>query len=325
MASHPSYRTFDSYDHVDSDAGEITFPRSIEANQCPVCLGRFAELQHQMTGGTLVLSICASCGWWHLHRDVQAMIEQDGQKFTITARWWELHHAALTRIDLLDQSLSIEDLRVHLARYWDQRTELTAQQAEDIVAGVLRDHYGGEVVRLTANANTPDGGIDLILLTHDGRIRRAVQVKRRLRREVEGVHEVRNFVGAMMLEGEDTGTFVTTASRFSRAAQRVPNNRNLARSRMTLDLIDGERLLEILEHTSVSRIPDLPSVMNADQVWNAPDGTLIGTRELLFGDIRSNRAVDSIQIMTIRRSGGRPMNRKGFPAFDQLSTRFDDS
>jgi len=41
------------------------------------------------------------------------------------------------------------------------------------------EHHGGQVTRLTANANAADGGIDLYLSTRDnGLIQRAVQVKR---------------------------------------------------------------------------------------------------------------------------------------------------
>lgn len=290
----PTYPTFDSYDHVDSDSGEISFPHAIVRNACPICGGRFVDLMHQSSSDRLLgLSLCGQCGWWHLHQDFLEKVPEVAEASKegtpprqIAARWWELHHAALTRIDLGSDELSIEALRAHLARYWDQRIHISAQQAEDLVGSVLRERHGGEIVRLTANANAADGGVDLIVVSDGGRVSRAVQVKRRLTRDVESVQEVRNFVGAMVLQGQRQGTFVTTASRFSRAAQKVAMNPNLGHARLSLELIDGEQLLELLEHSAMQGELALPPAMSLDQTWVAPGGERIGAREMLLGDIR---------------------------------------
>ena len=196
----PSYPAFDSYDYVYADSGEITFPYAIARNSCVICGGRFVDLHHQKQARLVLgLSVCTGCGWWHLHQDFQSTTLATseelpdttaiGQHADLVARWWELHHAALKRIDLAAEDLSIEELRAHLARYWDQHIDLSAQQAEDLVASVLREHCGGDVVKITANANAADGGIDLVLISDNGEVRRAVQVKRRLTRAVEGVQE----------------------------------------------------------------------------------------------------------------------------------------
>jgi restriction system protein len=292
----PSYKTFDSYDHVDSDCGEINFPCCIAANHCPICGGGFIDLQHRKSDTVLFgLNLCVRCGWWHLHQDHERLeitetdqaVEASPQpRRRVSARWWELHHAALNRIDLSDDALSIEAIRAHLARYWDQRTELTAQRAEDLVASVLHEHHGGEIVRLTANANAADGGVDLVLVSDGGLVRRAVQIKRRLTRDIEGVQEVRNFVGAMVLHGERRGTFVTTAGRFSRPARKLPANPHLLHSKLSLELLDGEQLLELLEHSALKGELALPAPMSLDQTWLAANGAGIGARELLLGDIR---------------------------------------
>lgn len=291
----PSYSTFDSYDHVDSDSGEINFPYAIATNQCPICVGNFVDLVHLKSDAiTYGLHLCAQCGWWHFHEDHRLFVSESGdlgeQRKLHFARWWEMHHAALERIDLSDESMPIETLRAHLTRYWDQRTALTAQQAEDLVASVLREQHGGDVIRLSANANAADGGIDLVLISDGGNIRRAVQVKRRLKRDMEGVQEVRNFIGAMVLSGERRGTFVTTASRFSRVARKLPASPNLSRAKLNLELLDGEQLLELLEHSALKRDLSLPPHMSLDQNWiamgNGDDFFEVGARELLLGDLR---------------------------------------
>ncbi|WP_423321458.1 restriction endonuclease [Azospirillum sp. 11R-A] len=182
--------------------------------------------------------------------------------------------------------ISIETLRENLARFWDRRTHLSAQQAEDLVADILRDYYGADVTKVTANANAADGGVDLIVASRDGVIRRAVQVKRRLMRDVESVQDVRNFVGALLLLGEREGTFVTTASRFSSHALKIPRNSNLSRAKLQLELIDGERLCELIQHSATQGELKLPSLMSLDQQWVASDGSVVGARELFLGDIR---------------------------------------
>ena len=281
-----TYATFDSYDHVDSDSGVISFPRSIADNICPCCGGRFVALSHQPRPDMVLgMSICTSCGWWHLHRDLLNIPLHTDLSLT-SARWWELHHAVMAKIDLNVSDLPIETLQAHFARHWAHKTDLSAQQAEDIVASVLREYYGGDVERLTANANAADGGIDLIILSNGGVLRRAVQVKRRLTRDVESVQEVRNFVGAMLLEGESHGTFVTTASRFTKPALRIPENKNVERARMEIELIDGERLLELLEYSERQRAPELPETLGFDQIWTASDGSTLRGDELLIGDLR---------------------------------------
>ncbi|UUL82516.1 restriction endonuclease [Sphingomonas qomolangmaensis] len=291
MAKHPSYSTFDSYDHVDSDAGVVTFPRSIELNECPICDGRFVDLEHEEDHASVLgLHMCANCGWWHLDQFTRGLVLDSNTDQAILqrdwAQWWELHHAALNRIDLASDSLTVEELRAHLARYWEQRVDISAQQAEDLVASILREREGGDVIRMSANATAADGGIDLFVVTKNGAITRAVQVKRRLTGDPEGIKDVRNFVGALLLEGQDRGTFVTTASRFTRPAKCVPNNPNLSRSQLSLELIDGEQLLAMLQHSALSRAVTLPKPMSLDQEWVASDGTLFAARELLLGDIR---------------------------------------
>jgi restriction system protein len=294
----PRYPTFDSYDHVDADSGEIDFPRAIVTNRCPICGESFVDLVH-LVSDTVEhgLSLCVGCGWWHFHHDQKlrhgdqdADDAYDARPLSF-ARWWEMYHGALDRIDLSDETLPIETLRSRLARYWDQRTDITAQQAENLVASVLREHHGGEIIRLTANAYAADGGIDLIIVSDGGTVRRAVQIKRRLKRNAESVQDVRNFVGALVLAGERHGTFVTTASSFTRAARTLPMSPSLARARLSLELIDGEQLLELLQPAALQCELALPPTMSLDDTWiamSAPDGHFheVPARDLLLGDLR---------------------------------------
>nr|WP_246812763.1 restriction endonuclease [Ensifer sp. ENS07] len=178
-------------------------------------------------------------------------------------------------------------IRKHLLRRWEDRKLISAQQAEDLVASLLQEHHGGQVIRTTANANSPDGGIDLYLAYgDDGMVRRAVQVKRRIATDTEPVDEVRNFVGAMVLTGSDRGIFVTTASRFSTIAQAVPGIAKEAKFKLELELVDGERLFEILRATSGTMTAQFPPRVEPNQEWRGPKGRKIVARDLFTGDIR---------------------------------------
>jgi restriction endonuclease Mrr len=204
----------------------------------------------------------------------------------IRATWWELTHALQAEIDITAETLPLAQLRQHLLRRWEDRKLISAQKAEDLVAALLKEHHGGEVTRLMANANVADGGIDLYLShSGDGKVQRAVQVKRRISTDVESVKEVRNFVGAMVLDGCDEGIFVTTASRFSTPARNTPRKAQRAKFRLKLELIDGEKLLEMLRATTAPLDVQLPPMVDLDQEFKNLHGRSVLARDLFIGDI----------------------------------------
>lgn len=281
------YKTYLTYDHVDADAGEIDFGRAMFEGICPFCQSRFKQYVHeprltsykkQEEAMKRRLHLCNSCGWWQLN--LEGEFELNGKKQV--ALWWELHHAILVHIDISSNDAAIEDLKTHLARCWDDRKYISDHKAEDLVAGILKDHYKCDIHRVTANANSADGGIDLFLVEDNGKIHSAVQVKRRINRSVEAVKEVRDFVGALLLEGLEKGIFVTTAKRYSTPAQRIPKNPNLAKHKLELELIDGEKLLDLLRY-SISASPlALPVSIDCNTTWSDDNGKNFSTLDLLF-------------------------------------------
>jgi restriction system protein len=252
-----TYLTFGTYDHAEAKNDEERFLQSASDLLCPFRKTGYRRFTHLLsppspealqrvkaTGGpysqqwSLDLLLCPACGWWHLSRHNMMIGFEIGP--TNLAMWYRLYHAVYSEIALDSPALPIDQLRKHLQRFWQDRKFITAQQAEDLVASVLREHYDGEVLRLTANANAPDGGIDLLIVSDGGLIRRAIQVKRRISHDVEPIEDVRNFIGAMLLSGNENGVFVTTATRFSRGAANISTNANLTRRRLSVELIDGD-------------------------------------------------------------------------------------
>lgn len=172
-------------------------------------------------------------------------------------------------------------------RRWEDRKLISAQQAEDLVASLLEEHHGGQVLRTTANVNSADGGIDLYLvLDNDASLKRAGQVKRRITKDGEPIEEVRNFVGAMLLSEIERVIFVTTASRFTKVAESAPRQAKEAKVKLQLNLVDGEMLLEMLRTTNSTCPVQLPPNVQLDQEWRCSTGKLIPARELFTGDIR---------------------------------------
>lgn len=291
------YSSFAAYDHVEAENDQERFLQSMSQRRCPLCdtpYRHFAEAsssalrEHALPPGVvgprrMDLLLCPACGWWHLSRQSKMINPKSGM--VETALWYQLHHAVYAEVALNSSTLPIEDLRRHLTRFWADRKHITAQQAEDLVASLLRDHYGGDVTKVTANANAPDGGIDLMIVADGGLVRRAVQVKRRIAQDVEPIEDVRNFIGALVLAGSDSGTFATTASRFTREAAKVAANGNLTRKKLNVDLIDGEKMLELLDFSNRQVATKLPPDMDLDGEWQDDNGATITTRSLLFSDL----------------------------------------
>ncbi|WP_170431569.1 restriction endonuclease [Ruegeria arenilitoris] len=289
------YTGLQNYDHAYLDAGTVFFTNALRAGNCPCCAIKLQAFEHELpvpplqAGFTqlrwLCAEICPNCGWWHFSQDYEYS-DSDRPERKSRSKWWELTFALQTEIELENTTLPIDVLKRHLMRRWEDRKLISAQQAEDLVASLLQEHHGGQVIRTTANVNAADGGIDLYLVVaDDATIRRAVQVKRRITKESESIEEVRNFVGAMVLSGIESGIFVTTASRFTKLAQSAPAKAAEAKVKLQLDLIDGDMLFEILRAANASTSFQLPPRVRLDQEWQNTSGILITARELFTGDI----------------------------------------
>lgn len=120
---------------------------------------------------------------------------------------------------------------------------------EELVRSVFRDFLNCEVHYFTNNTYSADGGVDLVALEGNSGIEIAIQVKRRVGNTVESVSEIREFVGAMAIEGFQKGIFVTTG-RFSKVAKSLPNRiNNLFGPKTSLELIDSERFNDLIKRT----------------------------------------------------------------------------
>lgn len=168
-------------------------------------------------------------------------------------------------------ALPIERIEAHLARKWEDWKELTAGQAEDLVAGVFAEHMDAKVHYTTNGVYSPDGGIDFVLVETQTGLEYAFQVKRRLTDKPESVRPIREFIGGVALHGYERGYFVTFAPRTTKAAeQEVKQGRaSLARRGLSIQVIDGSRLYDILRNSRNAHLRD-HWVLDG-QVWSTTE------------------------------------------------------
>ena len=209
---------------------------------CDTCCEPVLEHESDFSGYSWIkIWGCPQCGWWTYAQFIEPMMYY---------KYRHYGYGVLKTLDIASDEAPLAAIREHLAKHYDDRKYISAQKAEDLVGSVLRDFYDCEVKYFRGDTNRPDGGIDLVLARREGDACTAVQVKRRVSRETESVNLVRDFVGAMVLEGFRSGIYVTTAG-FTRPASKAPERQLASSLGICLDLIDGQQLLEMLNLTNV--------------------------------------------------------------------------
>lgn len=176
------------------------------------------------------LWICDKCGWWCIS-SVERIPTDEGTIAYIG------HAESALRSGLAQApTAAITELGAALAKNWEARYSLSSDKMEQLVASVFRNT--GCVAEVVGRSG--DGGIDIIVGGFTGG-QFAVQVKRSA--NVIAVNSIRDFLGALVIEGHSRGVFVTT-SRFS-SASTVAAERARGRG-LPIVLWDAPRLLSAL-------------------------------------------------------------------------------
>jgi restriction endonuclease Mrr len=155
----------------------------------------------------------------------------------------------LKKFDPSSRDAALEELRQYLIRNYSDIREITPAKMEELVRAVYKDFLDCDVHYFTNNTFAPDGGIDLVALEGSDGVETAIQVKRRLSDVAESVSTVREFLGAMAIQGYRRGIFVTTG-RFSKVAQTLPSRvTSIYGTEVALDLVDAEGFERLLRRT----------------------------------------------------------------------------
>ena len=291
------YRGFAAHDHVDAedetDLGAWSVSQAFKSSACPCCKHLFVEYKNypknkgqfindvQHISSVSILCLCHVCGWWQIRQEFDMLIE--GRP--VIANWAYQYSSTLETIDITKNDVLVNDLRKHLMTRWDDRKLISAGKAEELVRSILKDHLRCDVFSATANTNAPDGGVDLHVCSKSGDIIAAVQVKRRITRNVEPVDKVRDFVGALVVNNLKKGIYVTTADSFSGPAKEISTSTGLRNHKLELQLVDGHKLFEILKATTAPASLKLPQGLKDDTVWCDIKGQEYKSTELLLTNI----------------------------------------
>lgn len=145
-----------------------------------------------------IIRTCPICGWWTAFREVlrrprnALVVESFGGV------------GALKKLDLADVTIPIAAVRSYLSARYEARFAVDPRIFEETVASVFRDC--GYSARVTAYSG--DDGIDVIL---DGPGDSVVGVQVKRYRGRIGVAQIRELVGALVVNGLTQGIFVTTS------------------------------------------------------------------------------------------------------------------
>lgn len=183
-----------------------------------------------------LVSICRSCGWW-------LMKEQDTIETATIAYSEATAFAILRSFDVASADIPLNTLREYLRKHEKEFYNVNPTKFEQLVGDVFRDFYDCEVAHV---GRTGDNGIDLLMVDADHPL--PIQVKRRADSAAwEPVSTVREFLGALLLQGFQRGAIVTTAGHFSNAATmavRTAQDRHLVEQ---FELFDMPRFLNVFK------------------------------------------------------------------------------
>lgn len=213
-------------------------PTSYLAFTCPFCNLKCSTLRkhgsHDMYYRWNTLAACVNCGWWSFdsQQDVAENLFDYHESYS--------SRAILKSFAVDDPNVPYVELARYLARHHDRLVDIHPAKFEELVAAIYREYFGYRVE--FCSYGRPDHGIDVLCGLPDSGQTFAIQVKRyRNPIELAAIHQ---FLGALLLNRQRSGVFVTT-SRFRSGCYEVAEESSDLLG-IEIDLVDGKRLLEFL-------------------------------------------------------------------------------
>ncbi len=194
---------------------------------------------------------CPSCGWWSIRGLGYTFPGLGGRPSNHWRRDLDVHGAAgaLKRLDLSDIEVPVSEVRSFLRARYQQRHSVHPKLFEDAVTSVFKSLGFGA----RATAYSRDGGIDVVL---DGPCDTSIGVQVKRWKNSIQVHQIREFLGALILGGYTKGIFVTTSS-YSKGA--ISGAQQAESRGMPIQLINAEEFYDALGIAQL-REPVIPDV-----------------------------------------------------------------
>jgi len=179
------------------------------------------------------IDYCPLCGWWECFLYVT---EEEGN---IGVNSWESYDCGILKTFSAPESTSpIEVLQTHLLTHYSERFTVNPKEMEDVVGRVFSDFGYSTIVTSYGN----DNGVDVYCVPlHKADDIVAVQVKR-YKNKIQA-YAIREFLGAMVINGATRGVHVTTSD-YTRGARRTAEE--ASRKGFPITLMNADDLLHAL-------------------------------------------------------------------------------
>jgi len=146
---------------------------------------------------------CLYCGWWEYQHCFYKTNKWDSE--------WDQYVGIVKKFDIKNNQIPVEILNKEIIKKPNLLHNITGLSFERLVQDVFKDFYNCEV---THCGKSHDGGIDLIMLDSDKPT--LIQVKNRISStKTEPVSSIRDFLGAMIINGSKKGIYVSSAKKYS--------------------------------------------------------------------------------------------------------------
>lgn len=205
---------------------------------CPFCREIIPMIYDTPRSYLVNVWSCVKCGWWEVRLEETEYYDTPHDSMTTEI----LRHAIVRKFSADAIDLPISVLTAELAKHPDTLYDIHPRKMEEMVKHVFESFFNCDVKHC---GQSHDQGIDLILVQSNSPV--LVQVKRRQRPGfVEPVSCIREFLGAIFLQGQKNAIYVTTASHFSSASKASARTALEKKLVNRLDLVDMTRFLEML-------------------------------------------------------------------------------
>ncbi|WP_333823837.1 restriction endonuclease [Pinisolibacter sp.] len=239
--SDEDFRDYNERKRISSLRNE-TFGRWNYFEHCPHCNTKLTTNTLNIEGFRgFYTSECPCCGWWETEHFLSEEFDSYGFKHGVKS----FHRRSILKsFSVSSAEVPVENLCEYLTHHPQKLEDVDPGKLEELVGHVFRETHKCEVSYV---GGPNDRGIDLYLARGDQEM--VVQVKRRaLRRGAQPASSVREFVGAMVIQGALRGIFVTSG-KFSKAAVREADDASRREPITSIELVDGGRLIAMCELT----------------------------------------------------------------------------
>lgn len=230
----------------------VSHPTLCPFCQCPLLIESNSELHKKIDlsvyfdrnsqvslNGTLQLSSCLSCGWFHVFYD---SVDYEGYG----ANKMGVINSIVKKFDISSTLAPVEELAKYLNTKIDDIRLIHHKKMEELVASVFREHFNCEVKHC---GQSHDKGIDLLVVQGEELI--PVQIKRRITpNKTESVSVVREMLGVMLRDQRKSAIVVSSANKFSNSAISEVNEVNEVKEKKLIerfDLVDLNTLHGIMQ------------------------------------------------------------------------------